>query len=83
MNTPPPGGKKHRLSRFLGSNQEPEQQQRPNMTHPDSAYVSSESGQNNIVQVENDGTIPNTNKEQNLALDKGTGEVFVSCIQDS
>lgn len=67
----PTSGRKH--SRFMGNPSE-----RPPISQPDSAYASSESNQNNIVKVENDGSIPNTRREQNLALDKGTGEVFVS-----
>lgn len=74
MNTPP-AGKKHKLSRLLG----PKEVKGPVVPEPDSTYGSSESHPSDIVRVENDGTIPNTNREQNLALDKGTGEVFVSC----
>ena len=77
MNTPP-AGRKHKLSKFLGGRDDgvpgPSVTPRP---HTDSAYGSSDT-HHDIVQVENDGSIPNTNKSQNLALDKGTGEVFVS-----
>lgn len=76
MNAPAPGQKKHRLSRFLGSNKDQQTETRPHVhSQPDSAYASDNTG-NDIVQVENDGSIPNTKREQHLALDRGTGEVF-------
>lgn len=74
MSAPPPGGKKHRLSRFLTGDSQgySESPNRPGpVPQPDSTYGSSDNAYNDIIQVENDGSIPNTNRAQNLALDRG------------
>jgi len=79
MNAPPAGTKKHKLGRLLGgssSSQPDDERPAPRTQQTDSAYASSDNANNEIIQVENDGSIPNTYKGQNLSLDRGTGEVY-------